>query len=155
MDDRIEKVNFNKAKGYALRLIKLRPRTEYELRVKFAQKMYSEEIADQLISYCKDSGLLDDGLFAKVWLQSRLKKYGLRRVRHELAAKGLSEQLILSETYRIKADYDEESVVRGLMARRIKVYQGLPALTKKKRMMDYLLRRGFSLETINKVVREL
>ena len=67
-----------KAKGYALRLFKLRPRSSYELAEKMRSKGYPEDIITRTREDSLAAGLLDDDIFARLWMQSRLKKYGLR-----------------------------------------------------------------------------
>ncbi|MBF0484982.1 MAG: regulatory protein RecX [Candidatus Omnitrophica bacterium] len=144
-----------KAKGYALRLFKLRPQSALELAQKLRLKGYGEEIVEKIVLDCKISGFVNDEEFAKAWLTSRLKKYGFRRVTLELERKGIGKEFIQKAWAETRNDYDEEALVRDIVARRVRVYQTIPPLKRKKRTMDYLIRRGFGLETINKVLREL
>jgi regulatory protein len=146
---------YSKAKGYALRLFKLRPRSTAELAEKMRGKGYPPDIIERVTSDMKAWGYLDDGAFTKAWLQGRLKRYGFRRIARELADKGIPKDLVQSTWEELRTDVDEEAIVREIALRRVRVYKGLHPLKRKKRMMDYLARRGFSLGMIVKVVREL
>jgi regulatory protein len=147
--------SYKKAKGYALRLLKLRPRSTLELRQKLSTKGY-EASADELIEELTRLGFLDDKAFAKAWLQYRLNKpVGLRRVIRELADKGIPKELVQSHWADVKENYDELDVVRTLAQKRIRKYTNIDPLKRKKRVMDYLARRGFQLDIIMKVIKEL
>lgn len=144
---------FKKAKGYALRLFKLRPRSCFELAEKMRQKNYPEDVIKKVTADLLAGGLLDDDIFARIWMQSRLKKYGMRRVVRELADKGIPKEKIerLKETQ--QKDYDENEVLRGIVERRLRIYHNIEPLKQKRRLTEYLLRRGFGFESINKVLR--
>jgi len=144
-----------KAKGYALRLFKLRPRSEAELISKLRNKGYTAEISLKLTEELKALGYIDDVAFAKCWMQGRLKKYGYSRVARELGEKGISKDTMAALWESFKPEYDEESLVRSLAQRRIRLGTVVDPLKRKKRIFDYLVRRGFSLASINKVIRDL
>ncbi len=144
-----------KAKGYALRLFKLRPRSIQELRDKLAGRKYPPGVVDQIVRSCTAQGLLDDGAFARVWVQGRIKRYGRRRLELELAQKGVSEEISGALWQEGCLDHDEETTARELAQRRLILYKLVDPLKKKRRVMEYLARRGFSTGTINKVLKEL
>ena len=146
-----------KARGYALRLFKLRPRSVGELQEKLRSKGYEGEIIEKVISESRISGFLDDNAFAKAWLQSRLKKYGFRRVSRELFEKDIPRELIDTVWEDAREDYDEEALVRQIAERRFysREQKVIPVLKRKKRVMDYLARRGFNLGIICKVIKQL
>ena len=87
-----------KARAYAFLLLKFRLRSENELRERLKQKGFSPELAEDTISFLKDREFLDDRVFAKGWVASRLKRpLGLRRIQQELAQKAKITQSIVSE----------------------------------------------------------
>lgn len=153
MDDEVLK----KARDYVLRLFKLRPRSTGELKEKLRLKGYPGEVIGKIVSDCAAQGLLDDEAFTKAWLQSRLKKYGLRRVSRELSEKGIPKELFESVWENTREDYDEEALVRQIAQRRMssREQKDVPLLKRKRRVMDYLVRRGFNIGVINKVIRQL
>ena len=145
-----------KAKGYALRLLKLRPRSTAELAAKMASKGYDAVLSVQVIDELTRLGLLDDEAFAKAWLQCRLNKpMGFRRIAQELAEKGISKDSVRGYWDEVKENYDELEVVRTLVKKRARLYNNIDPLKRKKRVMDYLARRGFQLDIIMKVIKEI
>ncbi len=144
--------NYKKAKGYALRLFKLRPRSEAELEKKLAGRACPPDIVVRLIEEFKALQVIDDPAFAKVWLQGRLKKYGFRRVARELTDKGIPRECIDAVWQEIRQDHDEAAVARALLERRARLCRDLPSLKRRKRLTDYLERRGFTATVIREAV---
>jgi regulatory protein len=145
-----------KAKGYALRLFKLRPRSRAELCQKMAGKGYDEALIISVVDELASWGLIDDAAFAKAWLQYRLNKpMGFRRIAQELAEKGIPKDMVRSHWDEVKENYDELEVVRALAKKRARQYNNIDPLKRKKRVMDYLARRGFQLDVIMKAIKEI
>ncbi|MBF0593892.1 MAG: regulatory protein RecX [Candidatus Omnitrophica bacterium] len=155
MDDVETEQSLKKAKGYALRLFKLRPRSEAELKAKLAVKGFTLDICSIIVDKFKVLGFIDDAAFARVWMQGRLKKYGFSRVARELAQKGIAKEIVTDLWESVRSDHDEVAVALAIVERRGRLYRGIEPRKRKKRMMDYLARRGFSAGTINKVIREI
>jgi regulatory protein len=150
---------FQKAKGSALRLLKLRPRSVKELRDRLLQKKYPADVVDKLIAELTSSELLDDEAFAKAWFQWRLtgRPVGLRRIALELKDKGITKEVIDGLIAGAKDDFDEEAVVRMIALKRMeqRAQKDVPLIKRKKRVLDYLLRRGFSPGVASKVIRDM
>jgi regulatory protein len=145
-----------KAKGYALRLLKLRPRSRGELSSKMSGKGYGQAIIIDVLDALTQMGFIDDAAFAKAWLQYRLNRpMGFRRVERELIEKGITKDVIRGHWAEVKANYDELEVVRALAKKRVRQYNNIDPLKRKKRVMDYLARRGFQLDVIMKVIKEI
>jgi len=77
----------------------------------------------------------------------------LRKVVSELRQKGINRELIDAGIERVKKDYSEEEVVRGIVESRFN--RSADPLKEKKRLYAYLLRHGFSPETVNDIITEL
>ena len=145
-----------KAKSYALRLLKLRPRSVAELRQKMTDKGHTAVVVDVVVDELTRAGFLDDAAFGRAWMRSRLNRpMGLRRVSRELMDKGVSKDLIRGAWDEVKADYDELEIVRQLAQKRAGKYNNIDPLKRKRRVMEYLARRGFQLDIIMKAIREL
>jgi regulatory protein len=148
---------FQKAKGSALRLLKLRPRSTKELRDRLHRKEFPSDIIEKVIEEFAKSELLDDEAFAKAWVNWRLsgRPVGLRRIAQELKDKGIPRDTVDGLIAASREDYDEEAVVQNIAERRIRqrAQGSVPFLKRKKRVLDYLLRRGFSADVVSKVIR--
>lgn len=145
-----------KARESAFRLLKLRPRSEYELRQKLERKQYSDETIDETIQYLKQLQLIDDRRFTKAWINSRLARpFGLNRIRQELKLKGIEEQIIKEELSTAKETFTEDEAVSNLAQRRFAKYKNIERIKAKRRTYEYLARRGFSGGAITKALRQL
>ena len=73
--------------------------------------------------------------------------------------KGISFQLSDRVLKEYVTDEDEEAAARALLTRKLKAsanrFSKLDALTRQKRLMGYLVQRGFSFEIASKTARTL
>ena len=147
--------NLDKAKGYIYNLLRVRPRSEKEIRIKLDSKGFDKSIFEKTITLFRENGLIDDDKFAQAWVESRLRTMpkGDIALRQELKEKGISKEIIEKVLFGKK---ESEEVVAGRLAEeRIRRMAGLPKLKVKKRLYDYLMRRGFKYEIIEDVVRKM
>src|SRR4051812_9494768 len=75
----------------ALRFLKIRPRSVFELRRKLAAKSYESSDIDEAVGYLQSVRLLDDRAFTASWIAYRLARpFGFRRIVTELQQKGIA-----------------------------------------------------------------
>ena len=145
----------NSAKAAALRFLKIRPRSIGELKNKLEAKGFSSEDIEANLHDLIASGLLDDRAFTKSWINYRLARpFGFRRIIQELKAKGVDQEIIEQAVAEVEG-YSSQKAALDLAQRR---WQRLPAidpLKRKKRVMDFLLRRGFEADVVMKVLKKL
>ena len=145
-----------KAKRLVFRLIKLRSRSEKEIRDYLHKKSFDSSVMDAVVDYFKKIDLINDRLFTKSWIQSRLcKPYGARRIAFELNAKGIAKDTIEEELAFATNSASEEEAVTTIIARRSRLYQNLDKKKKWERLYGYLSRRGFESGTIMNVLKKL
>ena len=144
------------AKAAALRFLKIRPRSISELKEKLEIKGFSSTDIEATVGDLLALGLLDDRAFTKSWINYRLARpFGFERIIQELKDKGVDKQTIEQAVAEFKGSYSPEIVALELAQRR---WQRLPAIDpakKKKRVLDFLLRRGFEADISMKVVKKL
>lgn len=146
----------NKAKEASFHLLKIRLRSEHELREKLKLKKFSKSIINETIQFLLDKRFLDDTIFAKSWTRSRLNKpYGLIRIRFELIQKGIDKIIIEKILNQTGEDYNEQTAIRELAQKRIQKYSNLEPAKQKQRLYGYLARRGFTSGNIWKVINTL
>ncbi len=146
----------SRAKTSALRLLKIRPRSEHELRDRLKRKKFSPEVIEETIRYLKSYRFIDDAAFAKAWIKYRLTKpLGMNRIIQELKIKGIADDIIQDQRESAQEDLDEPSAVESLVKKKLKLYQNIEPLKRKKRIFDFLARRGFSLSLIQQAIRKL
>jgi len=142
-----------KAKNYAFLLLKFRPRSEKEIGERLKRKKFDTAVIRETILFLKENGFVDDSYFAKVWLESRIKRpLGLEKLRVELRQKGVDKEIIDSQIEEISKGYCEEDVVLKLVKDRLNKLKGVEPVKAKRRLFEYLLRRGFSTEVIIDIV---
>ncbi|MDD2688976.1 MAG: regulatory protein RecX [Candidatus Omnitrophica bacterium] len=145
-----------KARNYAFLLLKFRQRSEKELYRRLKKKKFEEEVVAKTISFLKDKRFVDDELFAKSWIESRLKRpCGLRKIENELNLKGVDKKIIERQILEIKKHYSEEEIAGRIAKIRFAKFKDIEQQTAKRRLYGYLLRRGFSPEVISGVVNQL
>jgi regulatory protein len=144
--------NPEKARAYAFLLLKFRLRSENELKARLRQKGFSSELAESTVNFLKDKEFIDDRVFAKGWVSSRLKRpFGLNKIKQELIQKGLAKEVISEALAQAKEDYNESQLVIQLAKKRFSKLAGIEPLKAKARVYGYLMRRGFSLEVVSEI----
>ena len=144
------------ARVAALRFLKIRPRSVGELKEKLKNKNFSREEIEATIEYLTEIKLLDDRAFTKSWIAYRLSRpFGFRRIYSELSSKGVAKEIIEEAIAQAKGQYAETDVILELARRRWSRLSGIDLQKKKKRVGDFLLRRGFPMDAVIKVLRKL
>jgi len=144
----------DKAALYASRLINIRPRSEKELRKRFKEKGYNRATTQDIISQLKDKKIIDDEKFARLWVESRMRSNpkGVMLLRRELKEKGISDSVIEGTLIGIKEKEAESA--RELAEKKIDVFKKLTPNKAKKKLFDFLARRGFNFDIIEDIVKE-
>jgi len=162
-----------RAKNNAYALLRQRPRSEAEVRTRLKLKGYPLEIIDGVVEDLRRSGNIDDAKFAHLWVESRMHSNPMGDVvlRHELKAKGVADPIIEAALEEKAANYDEYEVAFNMARERFKQLAKLDASTSLgidpersrrvdkrkalKRLYDFLMRRGFKYDTVQRVVDNL
>lgn len=147
---------------YAVRLLAIRSRSKKELLealTKKASQFYasSEQILS-VIDRLESLGYIDDKKFAEAYISFsiRVKKRGIERIIRELREKGVSDDDIdyARKYFQDRCDADEIDLARHALGKRGNQYRLLPVDQCKKKVHDFLLRRGFSSHGISSLVDE-
>jgi regulatory protein len=145
--------SFLKAKQYCFTLLKIRPRSIKELDGRLRQKRYTPELIKKVMATLIDIGLLDDTQFAYDWVTWRMANgYGKHRIVAELKQKGIVDTLIAQTMDQALIGYDEERIANDLAQKRMKRYKNLEPVTLQRRLYGFLVRKGFSQNTVLKIV---
>jgi len=138
-----------KVRAYAFLLLKFRQRSESEIYQRLKRKKFDESLINDTVSFLKNKGFIDDKLFTKSWIESRVKKpFGLRRIKQELKLKGINKEIIDKQVGEVKEDYPEEEIVLKVAQDRFNRLKTIDPDIARRRLYSYLLRRGFSPEII-------
>lgn len=148
----MEYVIYTKAKDKAYRFLGYKSRTEKELRDKLTDELYPQEIIDRIIELFKGYNYINDGNYAQGHINSRIKfkPVGKRMLKYELMKKGIDNNII--ETTIENSDINELDMAIELLNKKTKKKTELDK-KEKERLYNFLLRRGFDYDTVNKVFK--
>jgi len=137
------------------RLIKFRPRSVAEVRRKLQDKQFDARVIDDAVAWAFSSGLLDDAKFAQLWVHDRLlhRPSGRHNLRMELRQKGVSESDIDATLETL--DHDERQLIRELVEQRLPRYQGESSEKRQRKLVAFLLRRGFGFNDVFAVLKAM
>lgn len=141
------------AKEKAVRLIAARPRSTAEIAQHLRQKGVAETQISQVVSQLQAVDLLDDGAFARYWVEQRetFKPRGRLALQQELRQKGIADEII----EQVLSEVDEFSAARRLAEKQAARWQQLPHQVYRQKMMQFLQRRGFHYEICNEITNEV
>jgi regulatory protein len=137
----------------ALRLLAYRPRSEAELRSRLTRRRLPPGVVQEAIERVREQGLLDDDAFARYWVDARQQSSprGRRLLRRELLAKGIAVE---TARQAVAAVADEEAARRAA-EKKARSLHDLDYPTFRRRLGQFLLRRGFPYDTARALVDEL
>ncbi len=145
--------NFQCCLNAAVRHLSYRPRSESELRERLRQRGSDGDSVEAVITRLKEQRLVDDMAFAQFWKDNRESFSPRSRwlTKQELRRKGLSNDVIDQV---VEAINDDDSAYRAARSR----VRSLPQAdyqSFRRRLGEYLRRRGFSYAVINHTVERL
>jgi len=156
----------NLARERSFRFIGYRQRSEKEIRTKLLQNEFLPSIIDSTIIYLKNLGYVDDRAFAEAYVHDTLMKKpsGKRLLRRQLRLKGIAVDIIddvlqkigNEEELSLAREAARKHVKRSGTSRKPSIHRNAgERLKQRKRLADYLARRGFAWDTVSLVVKEL
>ncbi len=139
------------------RLLRERPRSVCEVRQRLARRGHVVDVVETTIRSAVDAGLLDDRVFAKLWVTDRLWHHPLSRaaLELELRDKGIDPSIIAAELADQYPAVREVEIARDLASARFDRLRGVDPERRRNRTAAYLMRRGFRRGLSFDVVRQL
>lgn len=149
--------HFKEAKSRAVRFLTYRDRSAQEVKSHLAKKEFSPPIVTQVIEWLVDLNYLNDERFARQWGRFRLesKKWGKYRLQQELLSKGLDSELVEETLNGLYNKVDEFELALSCVAKKLPALKGLDLQKKRRRIAQFLQRRGFSTDAVFKVLGHL
>ncbi|MEO6458376.1 MAG: RecX family transcriptional regulator [Chloroflexia bacterium] len=166
----------------ALNFLSFRPRSEREVQMRLRKKGYTPEQIDMVMARLKKLGYVDDREFARFWVTNRMafSPRGPRLLRSELRQKGVSQEVvdeILAENAETQVqlreeaeefaagrdqELDDEPVLGtdlanaiALAHKRVRLLSNLDPQTARRRLSNFLARRGYDYPTIDATIRKV
>ena len=136
-------------KARALRLLARREHSRDELARKLSPHAASAAVLDAVLAGLQDKKQLSDERYAEERARWLARKYGAAKIRHELKAKGVADQI----AERLTSGLDDVAKARQILARKYRDH-GMTS-DERARRARFLQSRGFSYETIRSVFSDV
>jgi regulatory protein len=134
-----------------------RMRTRKQLAQLLARKRVSLEIATPVLDRLEEVGLINDEAYARSFVASRQRSRprGSRALSSELWAKGIAPDVIERVLVETTETEDPLEAARRAVGPKLRQLAGKPDVEVRRKIEQFLLRRGFSYETARDVLRDL
>lgn len=141
----------------SLQLLSYRIRSRREISEKLEKRRISTEAVEATLAKLEQAGYINDNAFAGTWVNERIEihGYGRQRIKSELLSKGIDAEVIEEELDRAYSAEKEEHAALVLARKRLPRYAGLDEAVVRRRLMQVLLRRGFSAQMAQKALKGL
>ena len=145
--------HFHRCLNAAAHYLSYRPRSEFELRERLHRRGFDGDSVEAVLTKLKEQGVVDDMEFAQFWKDNR-ESFSPRSqwlTKLELRRKGVADDIIDQVTDAID---DDNSAYRVALSKA----RSLPLSDRqgfRRRLGDYLKRRGFGYGVINHTVERV
>lgn len=156
MRKREVKGNIEEAKNLAFRFLSYRSRSSEEVRRKLSESGFSPSAVEGTIARLEELKYLNDYDYARASGRSCVehKCWGPARIRDALLKKGVAPAIITSVVQELADEHDFSRVARRALETRFSPaeMQKLAEKKTRQRLIDYLVRKGFSWSIIADVL---
>ena len=156
-DEKIEQLQAEDARERAFQqamlFLSYRARSESEIRQNLRKHEIPEPVIEQTLERLRQDGLANDNQFARAWVENRsvFRPRSRRLMAMELRQKGLTDEAVASAV----ADVDDEALAYEAAQKKVARYRNLEWNDFRKKLSDFLARRGFSYSVIAPAVTRL
>lgn len=150
---------YKRARLRGMNLLKTMDRTELDMRHRLSDGGYPEDVVDDAIEYLKSYHYIDDNRYASEYIRFKMSSLSRKEISRKLREKGVPDAIIESAFYEqddsCDDSYSSERETCGRLM--LKKCSNPSALEYEDRMklFAYLYRKGFSMETIEHVYKNL
>lgn len=145
-----------KAYDRAVRFLSYRPRSAVEVRRHLARTVADAALITAVLDKLAEQGYLNDAEFARFWVENReqFRPKGPRALRQELRQRGLASETIETALAEVAPAEGAYTAARPRAARIANLAVSEPDAFRRK-LSDFLARRGFDYGTIRDVIGRL
>jgi len=149
----LDKIDNEKYLSYALRLLSDHLYSEWKIREKLYAKEASKKQVDEVISYLKKNGFIDDQLFIEEYLEyAERNNIGKNKIKENLSRKGIFQEDIDKIRF---SESKELAKAKRVLPKLVKRYEKYNAKSQKEHVINALVREGFDLDVALEVTSEL
>jgi regulatory protein len=151
----LKEVTPEKVKSLFLNRLARAPQTRAGLVSYSIKKEIPAEVFEPILDRFEEVGLINDAEYAAMWVRSRrnIRGSGPAALKRELAQKGIAPDLI--EIAVAERQGDDFEVAFDLATKKLKSLGRYPLEKQQQRLLDFLVRRGYSFSIAWRCLSEL
>lgn len=137
----------------AMLFLSYRVRSEKEIRQNLHKHEVPEEVIEETLERLRKAGLANDNEFAQIWVENRstFRPRSRRALAMELRQKGLDDETVSSAILGV----DEDALAYDAAQKRLGRLKGLEWNDFRKKLSEFLARRGFPYSVIAPTVTRM
>lgn len=141
---------FDKEKTKVLKYILYKKRSENEVRTKFSG-IIDENLLEDIIEYLKQAKYIDDKEYIRKTVNNflALKNLSIKELKYKLLSKGLDKNNIEDYIYENKEELEKYEIKSASNI----IYKKANSMEEEE-IKQYLLKKGYKLENINRAIEE-
>ena len=145
-----------RAKNVLLFQLSRSMKTRYQLANILKKREIPDDIANAVLDRFTEAQLIDDAAFARAFVNSRMAISGKSRsvIARELKQKGVSAQDAQDALSVIDSELEDQTAY-SVAKKRYQQLSSLDPEVRRRRLMGFLLRRGFSSSLTTRILRDL
>lgn len=131
-------LEFESARLKAIKYVGISKKTINEVKINLLKKDYDGEIIEKVINYLIELGYLDDKEYVCAYVRQneRMLKYSIFELKEKLKNKGIKQDILDEELYKLKESKYEDKVIDKITKVKSKNLEPI-------QIKQYLYRRGF------------
>ena len=140
----------------ALKYIKYKARTVYEVRSYLLKKEYPHELIQEAIDKLLSQGYLNDLGYAKSFLNMKIftTTHGPNRIRSDLSKRGVDSKIIEEVMQEYTTDIEKEKVEK-IVNKKINSNHSKSARILKQKIMNDLINAGFNKSIVSSIISQV
>lgn len=154
----VKEDNYIYCKESALRTIEKTLKTEKEVINKLEKKGFEKSTIDKTMIFLRNYNFVDDNKYAKCYIKEKLKVDGKKKIKFNLLKKGINESII-DESFSAYDTSGDEYInsLRKIAEKKYNILKkgNIDETKMKKKLCDYLLRKGYLWSEVKLVLNEL
>ncbi|MCX7599662.1 MAG: RecX family transcriptional regulator [Armatimonadetes bacterium] len=142
------------ARSKAFRLLARRSRSRAEIRRYLKTKGFDQTTIETVLGQLERLGYVDDAAHSRAYAEQLVAqgRSGPRAVYAKLRQRGVAAEVAKAAVDDALSGMDQDAMAQRLAERRLRTLAALDVYTKRRRLYEYLARRGFDPDTISSVI---
>ncbi|MEX0610059.1 MAG: RecX family transcriptional regulator [Balneolaceae bacterium] len=145
------------AREYMFRILTRRDHSRKELKTKAYKKGLSGDFIDEILDEFEQKEYINDSKFALKYATDKFEfnDWGPYKIKTELAKKGISKNVAEEVASKVFGSDEIKDSLQKLVLKKRKRFQREPAQKRRKKVFDFLMRKGYDSTSILKHLNEL